>query len=154
MYSLPFQSCSFDLIWSEGSIYIIGFEKGLREWKRLLAPRGYVVITHVAWLKPNPPQEILEYWQSNYPQIRSIKENIESARKFGCRVIRHFVLPEKSWWKNYYEPTEAKLTLLKSKYQDDMEALNYLALEEKEIDMFRKYSSYYGYVFFVLQTEE
>ncbi len=31
---------SFDVVWSEGSINTIGFENGLREWKRYLKPGG------------------------------------------------------------------------------------------------------------------
>ena len=36
MLELPFAKNTFDLIWSEGAIFIIGFEKGLREWKPLI----------------------------------------------------------------------------------------------------------------------
>ena len=32
MFELPFEPALFDLIWSEGAIYIIGFERGLKEW--------------------------------------------------------------------------------------------------------------------------
>ena len=33
MEDLPFESSYFDLIWSEGAIYNIGFEKGIKTWK-------------------------------------------------------------------------------------------------------------------------
>lgn len=36
MDKLPFEKEKFDLIWSEGSIYNIGFEKGLKSWKKFL----------------------------------------------------------------------------------------------------------------------
>ena len=38
MDDLPVAEGSFDAIWSEGAIYIIGFERGVREWRRLLRP--------------------------------------------------------------------------------------------------------------------
>jgi len=41
---MVFPDESFDLIWAEGSIYEIGFERGLREWKRFLKPGGYLAI--------------------------------------------------------------------------------------------------------------
>ena len=41
MFDLQFQKESFDIIWAEGSIYIIGFKRGLREWRRLLKPYGF-----------------------------------------------------------------------------------------------------------------
>ena len=38
MFDMPYPEESFDIIWSEGSIFIIGFEKGLTEWKKYLKP--------------------------------------------------------------------------------------------------------------------
>jgi hypothetical protein len=40
MDKLPFGDNIFDLIWSEGAIYIMGFEKGIALWKRHLKPEG------------------------------------------------------------------------------------------------------------------
>ena len=34
MDALPFQEEELDLIWSEGAIYNIGFERGMNEWKK------------------------------------------------------------------------------------------------------------------------
>mgnify|MGYP003100098741 CR=1 FL=1 len=39
MDALPFSPGEFDVIWAEGSIYNIGFERGLREWRQYLFPR-------------------------------------------------------------------------------------------------------------------
>jgi len=36
MENLPFQEEEFDLIWSEGAIYNIGFERGMNEWRKFL----------------------------------------------------------------------------------------------------------------------
>ena len=33
-----------DLIWSEGAIYNIGFERGLKEWREFLKPGGHMVV--------------------------------------------------------------------------------------------------------------
>ena len=38
MDNLPFQEGELDLIWSEGAIYNIGFERGLNEWRKYLKP--------------------------------------------------------------------------------------------------------------------
>ena len=152
MFALNYADNSFDVIWSEGAIYIIGFEKGLREWKHLLTAKGYIAVSEVSWLKPNPPEELRAYWEKNYPAIRTIQENLEIVKKVGYRIISYFVLPEKNWWENYYKPIEAKLPSLRSKHADDHEALNFLAIEQLEIDMFRKYSEYYSYVFYIMQT--
>jgi ubiquinone/menaquinone biosynthesis C-methylase UbiE len=152
MTALDYEDGSFDLIWCEGAIFIIGFEGGLREWKRLLTGKGYLVVSELCWLKPNPPEEVRKFMEI-YPGIKTITENLETIKKAGYRVISHFVLPTKSWWTHYYTPIEAKIPSMKRKYKDDEEALDHLAAEELEIDMFRKYSQYYGYVFYLMQVE-
>ena len=50
-----------------------------------------------------------------------------------------------------YDPISAKLPSLKEKYKSDEEKLRDIACREVEIDMFRKYSEVYGYVFYVVQ---
>jgi ubiquinone/menaquinone biosynthesis C-methylase UbiE len=151
MFNLGYEKQSFDLIWCEGAIFIIGFEKGLREWRPLLADNGYLVVSEMCWLKLNPPQEIKSYLNEVYPQCITLEDNIELASKSGYRVIDTFVLPQESWFAEYYTPIEAKLPSLKAKHRCDPEALQYLASEEKEIAMFRKFHDYYGYAFCVLQ---
>jgi len=61
MRNIKFEDCSFDVVWSEGAIFMIGFEKGLREWRRLLTPDGYVVVSELSWLKHDVPQEAKDY---------------------------------------------------------------------------------------------
>ncbi len=152
MFSIGFLNSSFNLIWSEGAIYIIGFEKALKEWKPLLKPKGYIVASHISWLKPNQPQELKQYWEKNYPAIKTVQENLESITNAGYQIVNHFVLPEKSWWNNYYTLIEAKLPDLRNKHKGDEEALSYLAIEELEMDMFRRYSDFYSYVFYIMQA--
>jgi ubiquinone/menaquinone biosynthesis C-methylase UbiE len=152
MLNLNYEDNSFDLIWSEGAIYIIGFEKGLREWKRLLTENGYIVVSELSWLRPDLPEEVNTFMKEAYPAIKTIKENLEVGRKSGYSVVGFFVLPEKSWWDNYYTRIETKLPSLKTRYRDDEEALQVIAIEELEIGMFRKYSDYYGYVFYIMQV--
>ena len=61
-------------------------------------------------------------------------------------------MPEKSWWDNY-TLIETKLPSMKARYRDEEEALQIIAWEEIEIEMFRKYSEYYGYVFYIMQIK-
>jgi SAM-dependent methyltransferase len=150
---MDFPDGSFDILWAEGSIYIIGFERGLREWKRLLKPEGFLVAAEVAWLCPDPPREVLDFWKANYPGIRTIPETLEQISDCGYRRIDHFVLPEDAWWVGYYGPVEKRLQALREKYREDPEALAVLEEEEKEIDMYRRYSEWYGSVFFAMQKE-
>jgi len=153
MFNLVYDSNIFDLVWSEGAIFIIGFEKGLREWKRLLTDKGYLVVSDLSWLKNNVPEEVKEYLEHVDPTIKTIKGNLDIAKKIGYHVVGHFVLPSESWWTNYYNPILAKLPILKEKHKNNKEKLGHIAYHELEIDMFRKYSDYYGYVFYVMQNK-
>jgi predicted O-methyltransferase YrrM len=68
--SLSFAAESLDLIWSEGAIYNIGFRKGLEVWRPFLKPGGVLAVSEITWLHPNPPEEILQHWNSEYPECQ------------------------------------------------------------------------------------
>ncbi|GAB1539884.1 class I SAM-dependent methyltransferase [Scytonema sp. NUACC21] len=151
MFSLKFEAKSFDVIWSEGAIYIIGFEKGLQTWRPLLKDKGHLVVSEISWLKSNPPTEVQKYWEANYPGIKSIESNLRMVEDLGYRKIGLFVLPESGWWDNYYTPLEKRIGLLREQYKDN-EAMNReLDNSLLEIEFYRKYSDWYGYVFYLMQ---
>jgi len=152
MFALDFEARSFDAIWSEGAIYIMGFEHGLRTCQPLLKPGGYVAVTEVSWLRPQPPSEVQTFWAAEYPSMRTVEENLEIVRAAGYREIGHFVLPSSAWWEGYYTPQETRIAMLRTKYRDDMEATQLLDVSQLEIDLYRKYSDWYGYVFYVAQV--
>ena len=47
MHALPFPPQSFDLIWSEGAAYIMGFGKALVAGKRFLKTNGYIAVSEL-----------------------------------------------------------------------------------------------------------
>lgn len=145
----PFDDESFDLIWAEGSIFIIGVETGLAKWRPLLKNRGFLAFTEVSWLRQNISDELAQYWKEVYPAISSIAQNKKIIERSGYELLGDFVLPQSDWWEEYYRPIEAKLPHLRAKYQDDAEALEVIEIEEKEIDLYRHYASDYGYVFYI-----
>ncbi|MDO9680618.1 MAG: class I SAM-dependent methyltransferase, partial [Bacteroidales bacterium] len=62
MDDLPFKDEELDLIWSEGAIYNIGFERGLNEWRRYLKKGGYIAVSEASWFTPERPAEIETFW--------------------------------------------------------------------------------------------
>lgn len=154
MFELDFEPGSFDVLWSEGAIYIIGFEKGLQEWKPFLKEGGYLAVTELAWLKPDPPADPKFFWDENYPGMKTLEENLVIFRGAGYREISHFVLPESSWWDDYYTPLEKRIVMLSEKYRNDEEAVALLRESQRESDLYRKYSDWYGYVFYIIQYKE
>lgn len=152
MFDLRYDEGSFDLIWAEGSIYIIGFQRGLTGWKPLLKKRGYLAATELTWLKPNPPTELTEYWKEAYPQMTANDENLKVIRDSGYEVEGHFALPESAWWDDYYSPEEKRIGILRKKYRNDEEAMACIEYHQKEIDIYRQFSNYFGYVFYVCRA--
>ena len=64
MDDLPFTNEEFDLIWSEGAIYNMGFEKGVKNWYRFLKPGGVLVVSEITWITETRPVEIQNYWEA------------------------------------------------------------------------------------------
>ena len=152
MFSLDFDENSFDVIWAEASIYIIGFKKGLKQWKKLLKKSGFMVVSELAWMKESPPEEVKKYWRFEYPSMKSHKDNIAIIKKCGYLFINSFILSEADWWKNCYDPLEKKIGELQEIHQGDKENMRELNNIQKEIDLFRKYSDYYGYAFYIMKN--
>ena len=146
-----FKEEAFDVIWSEGAIYILGFEKGLKYIRPFLKFDGYLVVSEITWLEDNPPKEVKEFWNANYPQMGTIKSNIEIAIESGYQVITTFILPEKSWWDNYYNHLKERYKLFKKEESNNSGLMELIQETELEMEFFKKYSSSYNYVFYVMK---
>jgi ubiquinone/menaquinone biosynthesis C-methylase UbiE len=154
MYDIDFNEESFDIVWSEGSIYAIGFERGLKEWKRLIKPNGFLVIHEMVWTQDNPPDEIKRYWKSMYPGITTVDNNIRIIKKENYELLHSFLLPDNVWYEEYYIPLEKRLSILRKKYLGNQRALQMIKDKQEEINMYRKYSAVYGSVYFIMQKKE
>jgi ubiquinone/menaquinone biosynthesis C-methylase UbiE len=150
MFDMDFANESFDLIWSEGAVYIQGFAAGLTAWRRFLRPGGWIAVSELTWLVPDPPAEAAEYWARNYPGMGSIERNCQLIAEAGYAHMDGFVLSTKDWH-NYYGPAETRVEELKEKYADDPDVLAKLDEENREPALFRKYHDAYGYVFYVMR---
>ena len=150
MNNLDFPEGSFDLVWSEGALYQMGFSNALKSLKRFIKPNGYLAATEAVWLKESePPAQVWDIWKDEYPAISTIKSNMDLIRDAGYTLTSHFTLPESDWLDEYYAPLERRLNSLKQKYSRDVFALDVIRYSQKEIDDYRKYSEWYGYEFFI-----
>jgi len=122
MADLPYLGKTYDIIWSEGSIYVIGFENGIREWKKILNKDGFLVV--------HDENDHLE-----------TKEQI--IKKHGYKIIGQFEVPHEEWEERYYKPLLEIMSKRKISESENM------ALR-KEIDTFKRTKM--GSVFFILQN--
>jgi SAM-dependent methyltransferase len=154
MAALDFEPESFDLIWSEGAIYNMGFARGLEEWRRYLKPGGYIAVSELCWLRTDPPEELAAYWAYDYPAMKDKAANLAIIEGLGYELAGHFTLPEECWRDEYYGPLGKRIATLRAAHSSDAEALSALDLCQKEIDLYERYSSYYGYEFFVMREKD
>jgi cyclopropane fatty-acyl-phospholipid synthase-like methyltransferase len=151
MCDLEMEDAFFDLIWSEGALNIMGFHEGLGACRELLETGGLMAVTELCWLRPDPPDECKQFFDRVYPAIADVPYNLTTIMVNGYDTIDHFTLPESSWWQPYYLPLEARLWSLREKYATDPEKLSVIESIQEEIDLYRKYSSFYGYEFFMMR---
>ena len=148
MANPPIPNGSVDLVWSEGAIYNVGFEQGLKRWRRLLRSGGFIAVTEVTWLSDTPPQKAAEFWSSEYPEISSIEENLARLSSAGFDEVGHFVLPLRDW-ENYYGPMETQIATLREKHAGNATATMMLDSLQQEVDLWKECGHSYGYVFYL-----
>ncbi|MBL8889272.1 MAG: class I SAM-dependent methyltransferase [Planctomycetaceae bacterium] len=150
MNQMRFAPASFDVVWSEGAIYNLGFERGLKTIRSIVRPGGFVAVSEVVWLKADPPARLVEFWRQ-YPEIASVTSKWEVISRLGYKSVGHFILPDRAWTAEYYDPMERLISEKQDPWSHIPEALKVLEEAKEEIAIFRKNSSYFGYAFFVMQ---
>ena len=149
MDDLPFQKEELDLIWSEGAIYNIGFERGLNEWKPFLKKGGYIAVSEASWFTDERPAEINDFWIEAYPEIDTIPNKVGQMQKAGYIPVATFVLPENCWTEHFYAlQAEAQEKFLK-KYAGNKTAEKLILYQRHETELYYKYKDFYGYVFYI-----
>lgn len=149
MDNLPFQPESLDLIWSEGAIYNIGFERGINEWCNYLKTGGYIAVSEASWFSNVRPAEIQAFWDTAYPEIDTIATKVGQLQKAGYTPIATFCLPEYCWTDVFYKPQQEAQRIFMEKYPNNPTAHALLANEKHEEKMYEQYKDYYGYVFYI-----
>jgi len=130
MSALDFPPNSFDIIWTEGAISVIGFERGLAEWRDLLAPDGYLVV---------------------HDSMSGLPGKIESVRTCGYTLVEQFELSPDVWWDKYYRPLKKQIEELKLTDPAGGNVIDDIKAAEREIGEFDRDNPRYGSVFIIMQ---
>lgn len=149
MEELPFQKEEFDLIWSEGAIYNIGFERGLKEWREFLKPGGYLAVTEACWFTEVRPKEIEDFWMLEYPAIDTVAIKVDQMQKAGYIPLATFILPENCWIEHFFDPQVSAQEAFLEKHAGNATAEEFIKNMRHEALLYSKYKDYYGYVFFI-----
>jgi len=127
---MVFPDESFDIVWSEGSIFVIGFNRGIQEWKRFLKPNGFMVI---------------------HEEKGNVEEKLEQISKCGYKLLGYFILSEDTWWTEYFAPLEKLIAKSQTSYTDDPHTLEELNQAQRELEMFKNNPERNSSVCFVIQ---
>ena len=152
MDALPFSPGEFDVIWAEGSIYNIGFERGLREWRQYLKPGGIIAVTECSWL--SGARLTSKFISDYFPDIDSPSGKLRILEEAGYAPLAHFALPEHCWTENYFAHASARIPGFLEQYGHSEKALLLAEMQKNEIAHYEKYKAYYGYVFYIGQKPE
>lgn len=145
MDNLPFSIEEYDIICSEGAIYNMGFEKGVRQWNSYLKMGGILVVSEITWTTNSRPSEIETYWENEYSEIDVASAKINILEKNGYSPMGYFVLPDHCWWDNYYQPIQNSFEDFLGRNNNSPEAKAIVESEKKEIEIYKQYKNYYNY---------
>lgn len=149
MSELPFADAQFDLLWSEGAIYNMGFENGVKNWRRFLKPGGALVASELTWTTDTRPPELQAFWDAAYPEVATAADKIRVLERHGYSPLGHFVLPETCWRDAYYRPLQAGFNDFLSRHGNSEAARAVVAEHEQEIALYEANSMYFGYGVYV-----
>jgi ubiquinone/menaquinone biosynthesis C-methylase UbiE len=130
MLDMDFPEQSFDIIWSEGSIYVVGFEKGLREWSRFLKPKGFLMV---------------------HDETGTIDEKLKLIASCGYDLIDYFILDQDVWWNEYCVPLQKLIDEMRPCYAGDSKTLVLINQNQREIDMFKVTPEKYHSTCFIMR---
>ena len=151
MEALHFEPDSLALIWSEGAIYTIGFERGIREWRAFLKTGGYLAVSEISWLTQERPSELQDYWAAAYPEINTASAKMAQMEAAGYTPRAAFIIPENCWTDHYYSPQIALREAFLEKYPGNPAVKAFIENDRAEADLYERFKQYYSYVFYIGQ---
>ncbi len=132
MTDMDFPEQSFDIIWAEGSIYAVGFEKGLRDWARFLKPRGFLMV---------------------HDETGNLQEKLRKISSCGYDLIDYFILDQEVWWNEYCVPLQKLIDEMRPGCAGDSNALALIDQNQREIDMFKVTPEQYHSTCFIMRKQ-
>jgi SAM-dependent methyltransferase len=149
MNALPFDADSLDAIWSEGAIYNIGFEHGVRTWRPFLKPGGVLVVSELTWLTASRPAELEDHWSQQYPEVGTASSKLAVLECNGYAPVGYFVLPEHCWLEGYYRPMQQRFSAFLARHASIDAAKAVVEAEALEIDLYERHRAYVSYGFYI-----
>ena len=120
----------FDIIWAEGVIQFIGFEKALKKWYELLKINGNLII---------------------HDDLSGMENKLKIIPKCGYELIKYIKLPDNAWGVGYFEPLEKRINELSIKYGDNSTFLEEIKSYKSEINQYKANPELFRSIFYILK---
>lgn len=127
---MKFPAESFDVIWSEGSIWVVGFKRGLEEWKRILRLGGFLAV---------------------HDEQGDIPKKLKEVSACGYELVGWFAVSKDAWREGYCAPLEKLIEETTTRRVTEPKVLEALRAAQREIEWFKKYPDRSSSVFFVMK---
>jgi len=149
MDDLSFDERSLDAIWAEGAIYNIGFENGIRQWRRFLKPGGILAVSELTWLTEKRPAALADHWNREYAEVAAASEKMRQIEAAGYIPVGYFPLPKACWLDHYYRPLQASFAGFLERHSGEAMAQDIVDAEEVEIALYERHAEHISYGFYI-----
>jgi len=112
--TMDFPKESFDIIWSEGAVFVIGFEKSIKNWRKYLKPKGFLVL---------------------HDDIKDKTKKLGFIEKYGYLLTAQFDLTFEIWWGEYYSQLEKLVQKYRNRYPNDPELKIEIENDQNQVNM-------------------
>ena len=151
MEALPFEDEWFDVLWSEGAVYNMGFKAGVETWRRFLKPGGVLAVSELTWLTDERPAVLQSHWDAAYNEVDTASAKMAVLEKAGYAPIGYFALPKRCWLENYYRPMQARFGAFLERQSNSDAARALVDAESAEIDLYERFSDFVSYGFYIVR---
>ena len=153
MDALSFEKEYMDVIWSEGAIYSMGFEAGVKNWQKFLKPGGYLCVSEITWITGSRPRRIEDFWKAEYPEIDRASNKFGILESNGFSLMGYFILPGSSWTQEYYQPLLQAFNPFLQRNNHAPGAKQLVESIREEIRLYEDYQAYYSYGFYIARKD-
>jgi ubiquinone/menaquinone biosynthesis C-methylase UbiE len=133
LLDMDFPDCHFDVIWSEGAIRVVGFRRGLEQWRRLLKPGGFLAV---------------------HDERTGLEQKLKDVVSCGYDLVGYFELDQKTWWAEYFGPLEKLISETEDRKLSNPYEIRALDCARRDLDTFRSDPERNTSVFFVMRRNE
>ena len=128
-----FNNNFFDIIWAEGSLFIMGFKQSLTDWYQLIKPKGFLVV---------------------HDAMDAIDKKLEMIPRLGYLLINHFTITETQWWTTYFSPLKDLIKHYEKQSHTDEKLYALLLKDKDEISLYESDPSAQSSFYAIMQKIE